>query len=59
MVRAVCLRPGEVRYDIGNHRAYFKTFIDYALADPEYGAEMRSYMEDLLNARNSGSLDKG
>ena len=31
MVRAVRLRPGEVRYDIGNHRAYFKTFIDYAL----------------------------
>jgi UTP--glucose-1-phosphate uridylyltransferase len=59
MVRAVCLRPGEVRYDIGNHRAYFKTFIDYALADPEYGAEMRSYMKELLNAPNSGSLDKG
>ena len=59
MVRAVCLRSGEVRYDIGNHRAYFKTFIDYVPADPEYGAEMRSHMKELLNAPNSVSLDKG
>tara|TARA_Y100001978_G_scaffold33574_1_gene29358 strand:- start:5449 stop:6366 length:918 start_codon:yes stop_codon:yes gene_type:complete len=52
MVRAVCLRQGEVRYDIGNHRAYFKTFIDYALADSECGDEMRSYMKERVNSRD-------
>ena len=48
MVRAVKLASTEQRYDIGNHRAYFKTFIDYALIDPEWGAEMRAYMESKL-----------
>lgn len=48
MVRAVQLAPGEQRYDIGNHRTYFKTFIDYALADPEWGAEIRAYMQEKL-----------
>ncbi len=59
MVRAVTLQRGEVRYDIGNHRAYFKTFIDYALADPECGDEMRTYMEELLKKDDASSLDKG
>ena len=53
MVRAVSLSPNERRYDIGNHRAYFKTFIDYALADHEWGPEVRSYIQDeLKNNRN-------
>ena len=39
-------------HDIGNHRAYFKTFIDYALADLEYGDEMRSYMKERLNSQD-------
>jgi UTP--glucose-1-phosphate uridylyltransferase len=46
MVRAVKLGPTEQRYDIGNHRAYFKTFIDFALDDPEWGDEIRSYIKD-------------
>ena len=46
MVRAVKLGPTEQRYDIGNHRAYFKTFIDFALDDPEWGEEIRSYIRD-------------
>ena len=38
-VRAVRLRGQETRYDIGNHPAYFRTFIDFALDDPEWGEE--------------------
>jgi len=48
MVRAVSLQEGEQRYDIGNHRAYFKTFIDYAVTDPECGQEMLAYLKQVL-----------
>ena len=51
MVRAVKLAATEQRYDIGNHRTYFKTFIDYALNDPEWGAEMRAYIEDKFEEK--------
>ena len=51
MVRAVRLAPGETRYDIGNHLAYFKTFIDYAVEDPDCGSEILAYMEEKLAAR--------
>ena len=48
MVRAISLQEGERRYDIGNHRAYFKTFIDYAVADPECGQEMLDYLKQVV-----------
>jgi UTP--glucose-1-phosphate uridylyltransferase len=48
-VRGIRLGAGEQRYDIGNHRAYFKTFIDYALADPECGHEIRDYLRKILD----------
>jgi len=48
MVRALRLTPSEQRYDIGNHRAYFRTFIDYALADPECGPELLAYVREKL-----------
>jgi UTP--glucose-1-phosphate uridylyltransferase len=48
MVRAVRLGPSEQRHDIGNHRAYFRTFVEYALADPELGAELQSYLKSRL-----------
>ncbi|MBC7237460.1 MAG: UTP--glucose-1-phosphate uridylyltransferase [Chloroflexi bacterium] len=44
-VRAVCLRPGEQRYDIGNFESYFKAFIDFALADEKYGYLVRQYLK--------------
>lgn len=47
-VRAVRLRGAERRHDIGNHRAYFRTFIDYALEDPEWGEDVRQYMAAKL-----------
>lgn len=44
-VRAMCLRPGERRYDIGNFESYFKAFIDFALADEKYGYLVRQYLK--------------
>ena len=44
-VRAMRLRPGEVRYDIGNFESYFKAFIDFALADVKYGYLIRQYLK--------------
>ena len=44
-VRAMRLRPGERRYDIGNFESYFKAFIDFALADEKYGYLVRQYLK--------------
>jgi UTP--glucose-1-phosphate uridylyltransferase len=47
-VLAVKLPPNEKRYDIGNFPSYFETFVEFALADPVYGAEFRCVVERLL-----------
>ncbi|MDZ4799656.1 MAG: UTP--glucose-1-phosphate uridylyltransferase [Bryobacteraceae bacterium] len=47
-VLAVKLSKQEKRYDIGNFPSYFETFVEFALADPAYGAEFRSTLERLL-----------
>ena len=47
-VRAVRLGTDEQRYDIGNHLSYFTSFIDYALADPEWGEQIRAYLQEKL-----------
>ncbi|NLG49209.1 MAG: UTP--glucose-1-phosphate uridylyltransferase [Chloroflexi bacterium] len=44
-VRAIRLRAGERRYDIGNFESYFKAFIDFALADEKYGYLVRQYLK--------------
>ena len=43
------LEAGERRYDIGNFNAYFRAFVEFALADPRFGAPLRRYLEDLLH----------
>lgn len=48
-VLGVKLRPDEKRYDIGNMRSYFETFIDFAAADPDYGPRIRNYMRRILD----------
>ncbi|MEE2659175.1 MAG: UTP--glucose-1-phosphate uridylyltransferase [Candidatus Latescibacterota bacterium] len=53
LVRAVRLGDGEKRYDIGNHLAYFQTFLDFSLADPEYGDEVAAYMSSKLRERGA------
>jgi len=47
-VLALKLPPGEKRYDIGNFGSYFATFVEFALADPEYGPGLRETLERLL-----------
>lgn len=47
-VRAVRLAEGEKRHDIGNHAAYYETFLDYALEDPEYGERLAAYLRAKL-----------
>lgn len=47
-VRAVRLGADEQRCDIGNHLSYFASFIDYALDDPEWGAQIRNYLREKL-----------
>jgi UTP--glucose-1-phosphate uridylyltransferase len=47
-VVAVKLPKDEKRYDIGNFPSYFESFVEFALADPEYGAEFRRVLERLL-----------
>ena len=53
MVRAVRLAPDEKRHDIGNHKAYFQTFIDYALEDPEWGEATADYLAVALEAHKT------
>jgi UTP--glucose-1-phosphate uridylyltransferase len=47
-VLAVKLTAEEKRYDIGNFPSYFESFVEFALADPAYGAEFRRVLERLL-----------
>jgi len=47
-VLAYRLPPNERRYDIGNFPSYFATFVEFALADPEFGPGVREAMERVL-----------
>jgi UTP--glucose-1-phosphate uridylyltransferase len=42
------LPPGERRFDIGNYGSYFRAFADFALADPDYGDQLRDYLRGVL-----------
>ena len=44
-VRAIRLREGQRRYDIGNFESYFKAFIDFAISDEKYGYLIRQYLK--------------
>lgn len=45
----VRLSDHERRYDIGNFDAYFQAFVEFALADPKHGAELRRHLEQVLH----------
>ena len=47
-VYGVKLTNGAKRYDIGNFESYFKTFVDFALADEELGAVLREHLKQRL-----------
>jgi UTP--glucose-1-phosphate uridylyltransferase len=42
------LTPEERRFDIGNFESYFRAFVEFALADPRYGPELRDYVRQLI-----------
>jgi UTP--glucose-1-phosphate uridylyltransferase len=44
-VYAWLLSPDQRRYDVGNFESYFRTFIDFALADERYGYLARKYIK--------------
>jgi len=44
-VYAWLLPPEQPRYDVGNFESYFRTFIDFALADEQYGYMVRQYIK--------------
>lgn len=39
------LQADQRRYDVGNFESYFRTFIDFALADERYGYLVRKYIK--------------
>lgn len=47
-VLAIKLPANERRYDIGNFPSYFESFVEFALADPDYGEEFRATLKRLL-----------
>jgi len=47
-IYGVRLSADERRYDIGNFGAYFRTFVEFALADEKYGDDLKRYLEKLL-----------
>jgi UTP--glucose-1-phosphate uridylyltransferase len=46
-VYAWILHPEQRRYDVGNFESYFRTFIDFALADERYGYQARKYIKAI------------
>jgi len=49
-VYGVRLREHERRYDIGNFQAYFRAFVEFALADEKHGEALREYIATLNGA---------
>jgi UTP--glucose-1-phosphate uridylyltransferase len=48
-VYGIRLSDEERRFDIGNFEAYFRAFVEFALADEKHGAALRQFMEQWLN----------
>jgi len=47
-VYGMVLGPDERRFDIGNFDAYFRAFVEFALADPKHGPALRTFVEGLV-----------
>lgn len=52
-VYGVRLRPDEKRYDIGNFGSYFHAFVEFALADQNFGSNLRQHLRELLDVDHS------
>lgn len=44
----MCLAEDETRFDIGNYESYFKSFVEFALADPDHGDALKEHISTLL-----------
>ena len=44
------LTGAERRFDIGNFESYFRAFIEFALADPRHGEELREFVRGLMSS---------
>ncbi len=53
--RVLGMRLGrsEKRYDIGSFPSYYQTFLEFALADSEYGAQARDHLSEILEREGS------
>ena len=38
----------ERRFDIGNFESYYRAFVEFALADPDHGADLKQFVRELL-----------
>ena len=47
-VMGVRLAPEEHRYDIGDFESYFRTFVEFAMADPKYGPRLIEHLKKVL-----------
>jgi UTP--glucose-1-phosphate uridylyltransferase len=49
--KGVGMRLGddERRFDIGNYDSYFKAFVEFALADPQYGESLKAHLQALVD----------
>lgn len=47
-VYGVTLGENERRYDIGSFESYFRTFVEFALADEQHGEKLRSFLHEQL-----------
>jgi UTP--glucose-1-phosphate uridylyltransferase len=52
-VVGVRLAAGERRYDAGTVETYSRTFVDFALTDPCFGARLRGHVRELLDETGS------
>ncbi|HBO46019.1 MAG TPA: hypothetical protein DD670_19270 [Planctomycetaceae bacterium] len=47
-VLGVRLSRSQTRFDIGNFGSYFEAFVDFALADPQYGEALQAHLRRKL-----------
>ena len=49
------LPANEPRYDIGNFESYFRTFLEFAMADEQYGSTVRDHLRQLMDSSTENS----
>jgi UTP--glucose-1-phosphate uridylyltransferase len=47
-VQAVPLSPEQRRHDIGSFSGYYRAFLEFALLDPYFSDDVRSYLEEAI-----------